>query len=324
MADFNDLLGEIDDTEESIPRRQNSNDDDDPEEEEMYTPNDDDNDVGDNLNISSNTAQIPFALAEAEAIRKKQLESKNEADDAESFNNNDDDYNFQGRDGDEEGEMFGPDDDYEHLKHLWIQELNCTELLSYDQQTIPELIEMLDGQEDTIDELQAQAKSKEGNVDPHLASLAASICKMDADRLRFLLTDLTRIRLQKIERYALHVREEVDRLSKDERTFLRQYGELFEKHMRQSVTDRLPKEAWKSLDEPEMIDRPDLDSYVFCEVREPVEIDNLKGFFVDREFGEEDDYEDNRITHHGIGETLFVRYGVIQDLVYEGKVRLLM
>merc|ERR1712238_538191 len=75
----------------------------------------------------------------------------------------------------------------------------------------------------------------------------------DADRLRFLLTDLTRIRLQKIERYALHVREEGDRLSKDERTFLRQYGELFEKHMRQSVTDRLPKEAWKSLDEPEMI-----------------------------------------------------------------------
>ena len=59
--------------------------------------------------------------------------------------------------------------------------------------------------------------------------------------------------------------------------------------MQRSVTDHLPKEAWKKLDDPEMIDRPNLDTYVFCKVvdDEGVIIDNHLGLDISAE--EEED-----------------------------------
>jgi hypothetical protein len=39
---------------------------------------------------------------------------------------------------------------------------------------------------------------------------------MDMERLKFMVVDLLRIRLEKIEKYALHNREHVDRMSRRE------------------------------------------------------------------------------------------------------------
>jgi len=93
--------------------------------------------------------------------------------------------------------------------------------------------------------------------------------------------------------------------------------------MERSVTDHLPKNAWKKLDDPEMIDRPDLDTYVFCSVvdKDGVTIDNHEGLDVS-----EDDERDGvqPINHYPSDSHLFVRYGAIRDLILEGKVELLM
>jgi len=254
--------------------------------------------------------EIPAALLEAEAQQRDEQER---------------DTSNLSQDLDEtvEGQLV-PDEDYEALKRLWIQEVNSTELLDYDSELIPILMEMIPSQEEVIEQFQAQAlqnpSAVPGSVDPNLASLAASICKMDLDRMYFLLADLKRTRLGKIEKYALHNREILDRMSEKEVNYLKEYGELFESHMRRSVLDYIPKDLWKKLDEPEMIDRPNIDNYVFCEVvhEEGVVINNHKGLEID----EEEETEPER--HYDAGSFLFARYAVIRDLVFEGKIELLM
>ncbi len=97
--------------------------------------------------------------------------------------------------------------------------------------------------------------------------------------------------------------------------------------MRRSVLDQIPKDLWKKLDEPHMIERPNLDNYVFCEVvhEEGVVINNHRGIEVE----EDNDEELNGMgvepeRHYDAGSFLFARYAVIRDLVFEGKIELLM
>ena len=111
-----------------------------------------------------------------------------------------------------------------------------------------------------------------------------------------------------------------------QRAYLRQYGELLEKHYRRTVLNHLPKEAWKKLDEPEMVDTPDLEEFVFCRVTETVQIDvtdEVKALNEDLNDDDEDDFADN-VQEHREGAYLIVMYKKIRDLVVEGKVELLM
>jgi GINS complex subunit 4 len=103
--------------------------------------------------------------------------------------------------------------------------------------------------------------------------------------------------------------------------YLRQYGELIEKHYRRTVLNHLPKEAWKKLDEPEMIDSPNLEEFVFCRVLEPIQID-VSGDAGDNEEGGEDLID--TIQEHGAGSCLIVMYKSIREFVLDGKVELLM
>ena len=67
--------------------------------------------------------------------------------------------------------------------------------------------------EDNLEELQEQGRT---GGDPTLSNIAANICKMDMDRLSFVISDLMRIRLEKIEKYHLHNRDFLDRMSQRE------------------------------------------------------------------------------------------------------------
>lgn len=205
--------------------------------------------------------------------------------------------------------------EYAALKRLWVQELNSSELCYYDEDLIEHAINLLNECEEIPDKLQEQGRS---DADHTLASVAASICKMDMERLRFVLVDLFRIRLEKIEKYALHNRECLDRMSVNEVEYLKSYGELIQKHLGRTVTDHIPKALWKRLDEPDMIPHPDLDTFVFCKVVEEEGI--IIHDFKDMELSQQE--EDG--VHFQIGEILFVRYRTIRDYVQEGKVELIM
>lgn len=318
MADFNKLLSQIDDTESCNPSHRNRIDD--------IRTRDGISDVSSSLTKSDgfrvgNGYDADASHVSTMAVFNTIADINHGSIDDDRKVGTDTTKYFVSDTGDDESS--GLDLEYETLKRLWIQEINSPEILVCDFETVSILLEMLSEQEMTIEKLQNKEKKKDHHFSPELASLASSICKMDADRLRFLLTDLTRSRMVKLEKYALYNRYVLDRLDDHEISYLRQYGELFEKHMRRSVTDLLPKDAWKKLDDPEMVDRPDLDVYVFCIVLEDVQIDNRKGITID-DNGEDDDEGAIQVQYYKVGSTLFLRYAVIQDFVQDGKVELLM
>ena len=93
--------------------------------------------------------------------------------------------------------------------------------------------------------------------------------------------------------------------------FLKGYGTLVENHLRRTVLDHISKDALKNLDDPEMIDTPDLEQYVFVKIRETCEFD----------LGVE---EEPNIQQHDAGTTLITRYNVIRELFIQGKVDLIL
>mmetsp|Transcript_10386 Transcript_10386/g.9997 ORF Transcript_10386/g.9997 Transcript_10386/m.9997 type:complete len:96 (+) Transcript_10386:88-375(+) len=95
--------------------------------------------------------------------------------------------------------------------------------------------------------------------------------------------------------------------------------------MRRTVLTHLPNGGnWDKMDEPQMIDKPNLDSYVFCRISETVELDNHKGLEGVIPDDDEDEELGGSIQEHQSGSYLFVRYAVIRDLVLEGKAELLL
>mmetsp|Transcript_7941 Transcript_7941/g.11416 ORF Transcript_7941/g.11416 Transcript_7941/m.11416 type:complete len:353 (-) Transcript_7941:87-1145(-) len=352
MADLHNLLNELEDQEASGEDESSfidvnaTNEDEESVAQPPQTSADDD--TIDNRNNESlertSLAEVPPALAEAARQQHYQPvleDGEEEAGDDFLDSAGNDDFTTSlkkkthknGNDNEDDADLAGAvdDEDYAHLKTLWKQEVNCPELLEHDTETIGLFMELLQGQEDSIDKLLDQSapsssrKRSARSLDRNLASLVACIYKMDADRVRFMLTDLARTRLSKIEQHALFMRNMVDRMSEEEISYLKQYGELLERHLRRTVLDHFPKEAWKKLDEPEMIDSPDLDEFVFCKVLETVEIDNRDSQAATQtNENNDDDLGEDSIQEHSQGACLIARYSAIQELVHQGKIELLM
>ena len=100
-----------------------------------------------------------------------------------------------------------------------MSELACPELLPADAETIAQNVEDLAQKEEVIDELLQRSKSQRQSRDAasgEVASLVAQITKMDLDRTRFMLVDLARTRMAKIENHALHNRTLIDRMTEEE------------------------------------------------------------------------------------------------------------
>lgn len=117
-----------------------------------------------------------------------------------------------------------PDQEYEQLKSLYCQELIAPELLPADPDVVSLHVDLLDGQEETVQHLLRQSSSTNNTnsgdgdeVSGELASLMAQITKMDLDRTRYMLVDLARVRMAKMENFALfNWREMQDRLTEEE------------------------------------------------------------------------------------------------------------
>lgn len=304
MADLGNLLDEINNDDESIGN-----------EDQIYE-GEDDLDYYDNQRSSS----IPTALAAAAAQRRK-------LDDETSITGP---MGGGDADGDEGGRVHDPD--YEQLKSLWKNEIASPELMPSDNEIVSVHVDVLEGQEETVDDLfqrsKQQRQSRDVGASGELASLVAQITKMDLDRTRFMLVDLARTRMAKIENHALHNKTMVDRMTEEEVSYLRQYEELVEKHYQRTVLNHMPAEAWRRLDDPEMIDSPDLEQFVFCRALEPIEIDVSSEPNVLNEGENENDEDEDDYGHslqaHPAGACLIVMYKKVRDLVVEGKVELLM
>jgi len=187
------------------------NDDIDDQQQQYY--DDEDNDI-------TERATVPAALAAA-AARRRQMEEDIEfgAGDEERDYQKGVDSDVDNNDNDEDDEDQNINPDYEQLKGLWMSELACPELLPADAETIAQNVEDLAQKEEVIDELLQRSKSQRQSRDAasgEVASLVAQITKMDLDRTRFMLVDLARTRMAKIENHALHNRTLIDRMTEEE------------------------------------------------------------------------------------------------------------
>ncbi|KAF8406082.1 hypothetical protein HHK36_008162 [Tetracentron sinense] len=122
--------------------------------------------------------------------------------------------------------------DVELLKRAWQNEKAAPEILQFQADLIRRSQEQIQLMEDTVEEY------AENGTDP----LTVSLYQMDLDRTQFLLRSYLRIRLQKIEKYMLHISktELWNRLSKQEQKFAKRSTDHMEKHLKQSVLSRLP------------------------------------------------------------------------------------
>jgi hypothetical protein len=99
---------------------------------------------------------------------------------------------------------------YDKLKRMWAQELCSPELLQYDAETIDTLLADLRLQEERMDVW-------EGTGNKNTDALMVRLLNIDAERVRYLLCNLFKQRLHKIEAYPLHnMRENVKRMSTNE------------------------------------------------------------------------------------------------------------
>jgi hypothetical protein len=92
---------------------------------------------------------------------------------------------------------------YTQLYQKWSQELLSPELLPYPEELVESIKSSLEQAEDNVVET--------GN--PNMDALFTSIIRIDAERAKFLLADLLKLRLQKIQAHPLYMRSRVDRMS---------------------------------------------------------------------------------------------------------------
>ena len=96
---------------------------------------------------------------------------------------------------------------YSKLQQWWKQERKCPELLPFDSETMQLLVNQLDEEDEDMNENDAST------ANANLQALLKSVRHIDQERIQFLISDLLRVRMEKIERYALYLRHHTDRLS---------------------------------------------------------------------------------------------------------------
>jgi GINS complex subunit 4 len=195
MADLYNLLDEIDEPQEQPVQEQEE----DLEDEEWQA--------------ADNREEVDLPPALQEAARKKlQGTPENTADEEERVDL--EDFN---------PEQSLEDLPYTQLQHLWTQEIHSPELLFYDDETIRGLTQAVEQQEEDIENMDSPDYYNENNGagggggnDKNMKALVQSVLKIDADRVKFLLSDVLRRRLTKIEEHPLHMRTLTDRMSDGE------------------------------------------------------------------------------------------------------------
>eukprot|EP00977_Amphora_coffeiformis_P023483 scaffold13461_cov166-Amphora_coffeaeformis.AAC.5 len=238
----------------------------------------------DEENMDREIIDLPPALAQAAKGRQQTVEATNEEDDRLDLKD------FAVRGGlDEHVE-------YSQLQHWWVQELQAPELLPWNGEILAPMLEAAFSEED------------ETTASNNLEAILNDIRCVDKERVQFIVANLLQVRLHKIQACPWFYLEQQDRLSKAELHFLEDFHKLMEKHLRTTVTNHFPQEAWKRLDEPEMIEQPNVDQYVMVRVLRDATL--RKGS------------EEARPLE--AGSNLIVNYGEIRGFLESGAVQLIM
>lgn len=155
-----------------------------------------------------------------------------------------------------------PNELYAKLHQHWLQERHCPELLPYDEEMVRSFLEDFEENQEKLDDLMTSSHADE--------LLIGNILQQDLDRAKFVLSDWLTQRLNKMEQHPLHnLKEKSENMSEQEKEHLEKYTEAMKKLLYGTVLNNL-QEAWRTLEAPNMIDKPDYEGYHFWLVKEEI------------------------------------------------------
>jgi len=200
----------------------------------------------------------------------------------------------------------GQQQDTEILRRCILNEKAAPDLLMFQDQIVRNLKKALAEQQEDVD-------SGKGNNEE---ALKCTLMEMEMARVKYIICEYLRVRLRKIERYALYLLKNEtlqQNMSKHEVAFLKKFIEMKNAHFTTLVVNKLPK-VHQSLDEStdkvDMVPKPNRDAFVFCKV-----LEDLGNVQVD------DALESD--TQMLKGDTFAIRYRIIRRFLNEDKVLLL-
>lgn len=198
--------------------------------------------------------------------------------------------------------------DFLLLKKALLNERMAPEILQYKEDLVERVKAKLQRQEG---ELQAMEADKEYD-------LVRQVLSYERDRVRFLLKAYLRARLEKVEAYAGALLDSAalrERLSRGERQYASNFFVALGRHLKDSVLNAMPPhyqslvKRYEAEAEKTLLDKPDTNTYVFCEIL--------------TQCGNVPDGPDNVTAELRRGDIMVARYRTVAQLVAAGQVCLL-
>ncbi|KAI9033586.1 hypothetical protein CLU79DRAFT_841507 [Phycomyces nitens] len=196
------------------------------------------------------------------------------------------------------------DDQVNALTHAWINERNSPELLKYKRRLVESLLDKLREKIDSLDSTTVDAKNMFISV----------VYETEVERIRYLIKSYLRVRLFKIEKFALHLLrlpDYEDIMSPQEIIYARSYQELMDGSNHEAFVRMLPPSQHKQDEisgEFSMIVTPNMEAPVFCR------------FLKD---GQRVVLSMTEMVEYEKGDIVLLRYRSIKELLEEGTVELI-
>lgn len=192
------------------------------------------------------------------------------------------------------------------LQEVWLNEKFSPELLQHQSDLVDCILDQIQQMEENLHKL----KKNDFRVVIH---------RMELDRIRYIVTDYLRIRLNKIETYVIHVLEqdasrstEDAFLSPPELKFAKEFLAHMEDHFRLIALRHMPPNV-QDFDKAKMVVIPNISSHVFLRAKQSITGVVIEGDIENRE--EEVDLEEN--SQH------IMQYKPIADYLKTGAVQLI-
>ncbi|KAF3334571.1 DNA replication complex GINS protein SLD5 isoform X2 [Carex littledalei] len=207
------------------------------------------------------------------------------------------------------GSGLGAGTDVELVRQAWRNEKAAPEILPFEEALVRRLREQIQLQEERAEELKSEG----------MEDVVVSLHHMDSDRALFLLKSYLRLRLHKIEKHLFFYSSHTHlfaRLSPEEQLFCNSCVDIMTQHLKQSVLNKLPQHYQSvtrqstSSEDDDMVDSPQLDTFVFCKTKTDV------GAFQLDDTGEE-------IVDLVVDDLYVLRYKSIRGLVESGQINLI-
>jgi GINS complex subunit 4 len=149
------------------------------------------------------------------------------------------------------------------LQEVWLNEKFSPELMQHQSDLVDCMLDQIQQMEENLRKL----KKNDFRVVIH---------RMELDRIRYMVTDYLRIRLNKIERYVIHIlEEETSRnpedafLSPPEHKFAREYLAHMEDHFRLIALRHMPSNV-QDFDKTKMVTTPNISSHIFLRAKKNI------------------------------------------------------